>query len=172
MGANFAFPALLRHMNARERGAQRAKSPTPAPIWPPMHHQRAFVATPVADEEICHLVHRHGSADRAAAAIARRQLGVITVRQLELAGLGPRMRAGRVARGWLTRLHRGVYQWGAVTPPPGAIELSGCLACGPRSYASHASGAALWLLAEGGAEMAHVTVVGHHPRSRVGLRVY
>ena len=57
--------------------------------------------------------------------LARRQHGVVATRQLLNAGVGPHAIEARVARGWLRRLHRGVYAVGALesplTAPAGAI---------------------------------------------------
>ena len=52
--------------------------------------------------------------EAALVALARRQHGVAHGRQLRAAGLGPHAIAGRVERGWLRRLHTGVYVVGAL----------------------------------------------------------
>ena len=54
------------------------------------------------------------AADEAVVALARRQHGVISASQLRSAGLGPRAISGRLSRGWLRRLHKGVYLVGAL----------------------------------------------------------
>ncbi len=129
------------------------------------------MATRVSDEDARHLLHRHRHPDVVAAAIAMRQLSVITTRQLALAGLGARAVAGRVARHQLTRVWNGVYLWGTAEPAPGALELAGCLICGPAAWASGASATWLWQLTAAPDEV-EITSVGPHRRSRAGLVVH
>ena len=69
------------------------------------------------------------AADEAVVALARRQHGVVTADQLRRAGLGPRAISGRVRRGWLRRVHKGVYGVGALeselTAPTAALAAYG-----------------------------------------------
>jgi very-short-patch-repair endonuclease len=131
------------------------------------------VAKVASEAELWHFVHRHGGGDHAAAWIAGRQLGVITVAQLEIAGLGRRAVARRCERGLLYRVHRGVYLWGCSAVPAGAAELAAQFAAGPEAYVSHRSAAALWgFVTESASATVDVTVVGAHHRSRAGLRVH
>lgn len=81
--------------------------------------------------------------DAAAMEVARRFHLAITTAQLIDAGLSPKAIHGRVRRGWLTRLYRGVYRVGPVegrwTRAAGAL-----LACGVKAVLSHATAAAIW----------------------------
>ena len=113
-------------------------------------------------------LHRYGSPDRAAAAVATRQLSVITTRQLALAGVGHRVVAGRVSRGLVRRLWRGVFLWGAGEPVPGALELAACLLCGPEAWVCNDSALWLWGL-DGPAQTVELWVAGRHCRPRRGL---
>jgi very-short-patch-repair endonuclease len=84
--------------------------------------------------------------DAEVAKIASRQHGVITLRQLEAAGLSKRAAAGRVRSGRLHRLHRGVYAVGHRAPSWHGRWMAAVLACGDGAVLSHHSAAALWEL--------------------------
>jgi very-short-patch-repair endonuclease len=84
------------------------------------------------------------TADQRAAAIAARQHGVVSRRQLVDAGFAARSIAHRVEKGRLIRLHRGVYAVGHRPPSPHARAMAAVLACGPGTVLSHRSAAALW----------------------------
>jgi predicted transcriptional regulator of viral defense system len=86
-------------------------------------------------------------ADAAVSWIASQQLGLITVEQLRLAGLGRGAVRRRVPAGRLHRVHRGVYLVGHAAPHPDVPLLAALLACGERVYLSHVSALALWELA-------------------------
>ena len=116
-------------------------------------------------------VTRH-AADEAVVALARRQHGVISAAQLHRAGLGPRAISGRLSRGWLRRLHKGVYLVGALetelTAPAAAI-----LAVDGAGAISHRSAAAIWgLVAVRPADPIHVTLLNANRRSRPGLTIH
>jgi very-short-patch-repair endonuclease len=55
---------------------------------------------------------------------------------------------------------------------PGAAELAGVLACGPKTVVSHRSAVALWGLGQAVGDQVQVTVSGRHCRSRPGVRVH
>jgi very-short-patch-repair endonuclease len=115
-------------------------------------------------------VKRH-AADEAVVALARRQHGAISVDQLRRAGLGPRAISGRVSRGWLRRMHKGVYLVGALeselTAPAAAL-----LAVGAGAI-SHRSAAAIWgLVVTRPADPIHVTLLKANRRSRPGLTIH
>ena len=115
-------------------------------------------------------VTRH-AADEAVVALARRQHGAISVDQLRRAGLGPRAISGRVSRGWLRRIHKGVYLVGALeselTAPAAAL-----LAVGAGAI-SHRSAAAIWgLVVTRPADPIHVTLLNANRRSRPGLTIH
>ena len=80
-------------------------------------------------------------------ALARRQHGVVSTRQLLNTGVGPHAIDARVARGWLRHLHRGVYAVGALesplTAPAGAI-----LGLEGRAVLSHRTAATIWDIVE------------------------
>lgn len=78
-------------------------------------------------------------------AIAARQHGVVTRRQLLEAGLTARMVFQRAARQRLVRVHRGVYRVGPVVSPH-AREMAAVLACGTGAVVSEWSAAHLWQL--------------------------
>jgi very-short-patch-repair endonuclease len=97
---------------------------------------------------------------------------MITSRQLEAAGIGRGALRVRRARGWLQPLLRGVYVVGPAPPLPGARELAGLLACGPRSVISHRSAAALWGLAAPDAAAVDITLAGQGHQRRGGLCIH
>lgn len=66
----------------------------------------------------------------------------------------------RVARGWLHRIHPGVYAVGHTSLSGDAHWLAAVLACGPRAVLSHRSAAALWGLRPIPAGRIEVTVPG------------
>jgi len=103
--------------------------------------------------------------DSAVVAVAAAQHGVVTASHLRAAGLSRDAVAHRVARGWLRRLHRGVYLVGplevALSRPMAAV-----LACGSGALLSHAPAAVLWGFRPPREEPMHVTVVGRDVRSR------
>jgi very-short-patch-repair endonuclease len=109
--------------------------------------------------------------DRAIAALAARQHGVVSTAQLAAAGIGRRGVAHRVAHGRLTRLHRGVYQVGPVAAPRGR-EMAALLACGESAALSHHSAAAVWQIRPEFRGGVHITVSGCDARSRRGVRVH
>lgn len=104
--------------------------------------------------------------------IAARQLALITVHQLYVAGVRRGAVRRRVANGTLHRLYRGVYLVGHPLPLPGAVELGAVLACGDRAFVSHRSAAALWGLTKSHGVKAQVTVVNRCCGTRDGLRVH
>jgi hypothetical protein len=75
-------------------------------------------------------------------AIASRQHGVVTRRQLLDAGVAPSVIEYRLAHGWLVGVHRGVYRFGPLVTAESDL-MAACLACGPSAAASHESAALL-----------------------------
>jgi very-short-patch-repair endonuclease len=117
-----------------------------------------------------HVVPRR--ADEAVVALARRQHGVVTARQLLEAGVGPNAVTAKVARGWLRRAHRGVYVVGALeselTAPTAALA-----AYGRNAIISHRTAAVIWrLLPHRPADPIHVTLLNANRRSRRGVRIH
>lgn len=110
--------------------------------------------------------------EAALVALARRQHGVLSTSQLHAAGLGPHAISGRVARGWLRRLHYGVYVVGALetalTRPAAAL-----VATGPSAVLSHRTAAALWeILPPRPDDPIHITLLDANRRPRQGLRIH
>jgi len=103
---------------------------------------------------------------------ARRQHGVLTIHQLRAAGLGTHAIERRVSRGWLRRLHRGVYAVGALeselTTPTAALA-----AYGRNAILSHRTAAVLWrLLPARPADPVDVTLLNANRRGRNGVRIH
>ena len=83
-------------------------------------------------------------ADRAIAAVAAGQFGVVTYRQLEACGLRRGAIQGRVEAERLQRLWRGVYAFGHSELRLEGRLLGAVLACGPGAVLSHRSAAVRW----------------------------
>src|SRR4051794_29919425 len=110
--------------------------------------------------------------DDRVARLAVRQHGVITLLQLEAAGLSKRAAAGRVRSGRLHRLHRGVYAVGHRAPSHHARWIAAVLACGEGAVLSHHSAAALWELLkpiEGPIHISIPTTYGRKPQRGIHL---
>jgi very-short-patch-repair endonuclease len=82
--------------------------------------------------------------DAMVAAVASRQHGVVTIRQLRACGLTDSAVLTRVRAGRLHRLHRGVYAVGHAGVSREGSWIGAVLACGPGAVLSHRSAAALW----------------------------
>jgi hypothetical protein len=112
---------------------------------------------------------RNAPSDRAIAALAARQHGIVTTAQLAGAGIGRRAIARRAERGWLIPRFRGVYQVGPVAARF-APEMAAVLACGDGAALSHHSAAAIWGFGRRD-DVVHVSVT-RDVRSRNGVRVH
>ena len=110
--------------------------------------------------------------DALIAAVADRQMGLVTVRQLGAAGLGRSGTQARLRRGALHRIHRGVYLVGHPIPPPHALKLAAVLACGEGAVLSHRSAAETWELIRPTDDAVDVMVPGRIRASRPGIRVH
>src|SRR4051794_5941238 len=107
--------------------------------------------------------------DRAIAAVAERQYGVVSRRQLADLGLGRGALDHRLRLGRLHPLYRGVYAVGQRRLRREARWMAAVLAGGAGAVLSHRPAGALWQICwERG--VCEVTVPGH-VRSRPGLRV-
>jgi very-short-patch-repair endonuclease len=82
--------------------------------------------------------------DRELAALAARQHGVVSRRQLAALGLSDARIDHRVARAALHRLHRGVFAVGHPAVTREGAWMAAVLAAGPGAVLSHRSAAALW----------------------------
>jgi very-short-patch-repair endonuclease len=86
----------------------------------------------------------HARQTQQVAALARRQRGFVTRKQLLALGLGPDAVEHRVGTGQLIREYRGVYAVGHVPVDFADRAAAAVLACGPRAVLSHGSAASLW----------------------------
>jgi predicted transcriptional regulator of viral defense system len=105
-----------------------------------------------------------GTTDAQIARIADAQHGVISSRQLRACGLGHSAIAGRVRRGRLHRLHRGVYTPGHHRLPPLGRVAAAVLACGPGAVTSHLTAAWLHALRTDSRALIDVTVATRNGR--------
>jgi very-short-patch-repair endonuclease len=113
------------------------------------------------------------TADAKVGEIAARQHGVVTLGQLEAAGLSRRAAVGRVKAGRLHRLHRGVYAVGHSAPGHHRRWMAAVLACGEGAVLSHHSAAALWELLKPIGGPVHVSVPTTSGRtSRRGIHLH
>ncbi|HEY5977555.1 MAG TPA: type IV toxin-antitoxin system AbiEi family antitoxin domain-containing protein [Solirubrobacterales bacterium] len=116
---------------------------------------------------------KRDTADFEIAAIAVRQHGVITHRQLRGVGLGTSAISKRAGGGRLHRLHRGVY---AVGHRGLAVEgrwMAAVFASGAGAVISHADAAALWGLLRPVGGLIHVSVpTGAGRSASVGIRLH
>jgi very-short-patch-repair endonuclease len=118
--------------------------------------------------------------DAVIARLASNQHGVVSLGQLERAGIRQRGTANRVAAQRLHRIHRGVYAVGHRGLSEKGRWMAAVLACGPKAVLSHQSAAALWGIEPSRARSSpapsrpatpHVTVPGE-AKSRNGIRVH
>jgi very-short-patch-repair endonuclease len=114
---------------------------------------------------------RPEEADQLVLGLARRQHGVVQWAQLARRGMSARWVDHRVARGWLRRLHRGVYLVGPLEGPYSRF-MAATLAAGPGALVSHYAAAVLDGLRPPGDGPIDVTVSGRKARSRPGLRIH
>ncbi len=153
-------------------GAKHAKLPARPPQ---LQHKRlgdAYVADPVSLAELLRFVHSWGQGEATVAWVASRQLALITVLQLHVAGVGRGGVRRRRENGSLHPMYRGVYLVGHPIAPPGALELGAVLTCGQRTLVSHRSAAGLWGFAKPPLGDVEVTVIARGCRSRARLRVH
>lgn len=109
----------------------------------------------------------------ALAAIAGRQHGVVTAKQLAALGISRAAISERVKSGRLHRLHRGIYAVGHRSPNEWQRYMAAVLACGRGAVLSHQSAAYLWgfLKPEGGP--VHVTSPSRSGKlQRAGIRLH
>ena len=110
--------------------------------------------------------------DAAVAALAERQHGVVSLKQLTALGLLPSAVRERVRSGRLHGIHRAVYAVGHASLSGRGHWMAAVLACGDGSALSHGSAAALWGLREGGGSRIDVTAPRRMGRIRAGIRVH
>lgn len=102
--------------------------------------------------------------DKAVAALARRQHGYVTRRQLLALGVSKKGITTRLATGRLIRVYDDVYAVGHVPGAPVAHAAAAVLACGPGTVLSHGSGAALWAFRKRWPTPIEVTAPSKHRR--------
>lgn len=112
------------------------------------------------------------SVDARIAVISGRQGGVIGAAQLMALGLDRSAIARRVRRGWLHRIHRGVYAVGHTSLSPTGRWHAAVLACGDGAVLSHRSAAAAWDLRPVPGGPVDVAVAPGGRRRRDGLRLH
>jgi very-short-patch-repair endonuclease len=120
-----------------------------------------------------------GNADEVIARIAARQHGVITLAQLESAGIHRQGRATRLKRGQLHRIHRSVFSVGHTGLSREGRWMAAVLAVGPEAFLSHTSAGALWGIigsrkraSSRGVELPVHVMVHNRSESRRGIRVH
>jgi very-short-patch-repair endonuclease len=98
-----------------------------------------------------------GSLDRELTALAQHQHGVVSRKQLLALGMGRRAIGGRLERGLLHEIFRGVYVVGIRRITKRGRWMGAVLACGEGAVLSHRSAARLWQLLPPAAEWVDVT---------------
>jgi very-short-patch-repair endonuclease len=107
--------------------------------------------------------------------IADAQHGLVSRRQLLLAGLTRHMIQTRLEREQLRPAHQGVYVVAQLSDRQSGREAAALLACGPRAVLSHFTAARWWKLVPAHAdELVDVLIprAGGRGRSRTGIRVH
>ena len=112
-----------------------------------------------------------GVPDARIVTLAARQHGVVSARQLAALGVTRDAIKHRLARGWLTRLHRGVYLVGPLGDDLTSL-MAAALACGRTAVVSHHAAASLHGLRPQWRGAIDVTVTEGQPRCQPGLRVH
>jgi very-short-patch-repair endonuclease/predicted transcriptional regulator of viral defense system len=111
--------------------------------------------------------------DRRIGSLAGAQHGAIARWQLAALGLGNDAIDGRLARGRLHPLHRGVYAVGHTALRIEGHWMAAVLALGGDAVLSHATAASAWDLRRRGSGAIHVTVPGTAGRKRrKGIRLH
>ena len=112
----------------------------------------------------------HGGRDAAAWRLARRQHWVVARRQLLGLGFSPREIEGRVGRGRLHPVARGVYSVGRAELSPKGRWMAAVLACGEGACLSHRSAGALYGVCEERCGVVEVSVRRPGKIERPGIR--
>ena len=104
--------------------------------------------------------------ERALAALAYRQYGVVSRAQLRDLGLSDSRVTARVGRGGLVPVHRGVFAVGHSMLAVRGVWMAAVLAGGPQAVLSHAAAGALWSLRGSTATTIDITIPGAGGRRR------
>ena len=110
--------------------------------------------------------------DQRLARMAARQHGLVSHRQLAAVGLSPNAVAGRVEKGRLERVHRGIYAVGHTARTPESRWMAAVMACGWGAVLSHLDAAALWKIYEGAGARVHVTTTTKSGQRLDGVQVH
>jgi len=113
-----------------------------------------------------------GTPSGALARLATRQQGVVSRGQLLRLGLSPQQIHTLVVNRRLHPLHRGVYAVGHTKLVPDAHLLAALLACGPTSFLSHRTAAAVWGLRPLALRQLEMTIPGPKAKRRPGITVH
>jgi Transcriptional regulator, AbiEi antitoxin/Protein of unknown function (DUF559) len=106
-------------------------------------------------------------------AVAQRQWGVVSRRQLAALGFSAHGISEWVRTGRLVRLYRGVYAYGHDRLRIEGRWLAAVMACGPGAVLSHRDAAQLWELRQSNSALIDVTVSSRNGRiRRKGIRVH
>ncbi len=103
---------------------------------------------------------------------AAEQWSVMSLDELRECGLSGKAVWGRARKGWLHRLHEGVYAVGHPNPPFEGHMLAAVKACQPDAFLSHFAGSALWEFVRWDGRELEVTVRSAGTRIRPGIRVH
>jgi very-short-patch-repair endonuclease len=104
--------------------------------------------------------------------LVHRQHGVVTRGQLLALGYRPDQINGRLRRGRLHRVWRGVYAVGRPALTPHGRWLAAALCCGSEAALSHGSAAALWRIRPAPNGPVHVSVPLRAKRRHAGIVVH
>lgn len=110
--------------------------------------------------------------DRAIAALAERQHGVVAHRQLLALGLNEDAVDYRLLVGRLHAVHRGIYAVGHRNLTKAGRWMAAVSACGPTAVLSHRDAAALWLIRRDSRSLIEVTAPGRSRHARPGIVVH
>jgi very-short-patch-repair endonuclease len=117
-------------------------------------------------------VYISGGPDERIAAVAGRQRGRVSRRQLRAVGISDRSIHHRVTKGILVREQRGVYAAGHSAPLPLAAETAALLACGDHAVLSHHSAAWLWKIVPDADGVIDITIRGRDGSRPKRVRVH
>jgi very-short-patch-repair endonuclease/predicted transcriptional regulator of viral defense system len=106
------------------------------------------------------------------AGLAERQHGVVALRQLRALSLSASGVRKRVARGYLHRVHRGVYAVGRPGLTKNGRLMAAVLAYGPDAVLSHRSAAGIWGLRPDNRPNVEVSIPRGGIRPRPGIDVH
>ena len=114
----------------------------------------------------------HPPVDTDLAALARRQHGMITYRQLRSLGLSHQMVKGWLRRGRIVRVHHGVFALGYVPKARESAWSAAVLECGEGALLSHFSAAALHGIRRTEPWLPHVSVPTSAGRAQPRIHVH